>query len=163
MVQTEEQKEAEAVLPEGETLLFDKKGKRTRKLRVEANSPLHRFVTPEDEFRRTAALAILSAMVTRHGGFSELEQESIMRLVWQYADVFVAMEHARLPEPEPASVPVKRGRPAQPDDEWAVTDGDQIKRGFVTEEEAQWYASARPGAVVEQVSGDKRIAADINV
>jgi hypothetical protein len=54
------------------------------------------------------------------------------------------------PEPEPTP---QRRRAAHPSDEFAVIDGEQRKRGFVTREEAEFYASSRPGATVRQVGG----------
>ena len=122
-----------------------------------------------DEFRRAAALAVLSAYVTRHGGFAELEMDVLMRQVWRYADVFVSLEHAApLPPPAPeVEHPGKppgpgRNRPAHPTDEWAVVDNGKRKRGFITHEEAEWYAAERPGATIVQVAGpeiDARVMA----
>ncbi len=107
-------------------------------------------------FRRQAALGILQAFVMRHGGFAEAEREMILRQVWTYATEFVALEDAPpLPvptPPEPEQVR-PRGRAAHPSDEWAVIDGDHMRRGFVSEQEAEYYASVRPGARIKQVSG----------
>jgi hypothetical protein len=109
------------------------------------------------EFRRKAALAILGAYVSRHGGFEPAAMETHMRRVWEYADYFVLLENAG---PVPAeAVPelgfqeLPKGRPAHPSDEWAVIDGQTRKTGFVTKEDADFYASARPGARVRQVAG----------
>ena len=114
-------------------------------------------------FRRQAALAILGAYVGRHGGFTPAEREAHMRLVWEYADAFVSLEHApppRLdPVPSPADRPHRRTRPVAPNDEWGVRDGDVQKRGFVSREEAEWYAAARPGAEVVQIDGPEIAAA----
>ena len=121
---------------------------------------------PPDEFRRQAALAILSAYVQRHGGFTEVEMDAHMRLVWRYADVFVALEHAPAPPAEPVTQEATRPartRPAHPSDEWAVVDNGKKRRGFATFEEAEFYASGRPGARIVQVAGpeiQQLVAAD---
>jgi hypothetical protein len=54
------------------------------------------------------------------------------------------------PPPEP---PPKPARPRHPADEYAVVDGGRMKRGFVSFEEAQDYASGRPHAQVRKISG----------
>ncbi len=105
-------------------------------------------------FRRQAALAILSAYVQRHGGLgSELECRENARMVWRFTDVFLSMEDAGEPTPEVAAPAPPKKRPVGPDDEWGVRDGDRMRRGFVTEEEAEAYAAGKPGAKVVQVSG----------
>ncbi len=107
-------------------------------------------------FRRQAGLAILQAFVQRHGGFAEVEREMILRQVWTYATDFVALEDAAplpLPVPPEPEAPQPRRRAVSPSDEWAVIDGDVMKRGFVTPEAAEWYATARPGAKIKQISG----------
>lgn len=115
------------------------------------------------KFRREAALAILGAYVHRHGGFSVNEQVILMKKVWEYADLFVDMEDSppmetildqmRAMEQQNA-MPEPRRRKAAPNDEYGVRDGDTVRRGFVSYEEAEFYASARPGAKIFQVSGD---------
>lgn len=106
------------------------------------------------EFRRRAALAILGAYVQRHGGFTPEEREAHMRLVWEYADTFVALENAPpLPPPAPPQAAVPRKRAAAPSDEWGVRDGERLRRGFVTRDEAEAYAAGRDGAEVVQLSG----------
>lgn len=121
--------------------------------------------SPEDEraaFRRAAALHILGAYVSRHGGFQPEAMDAMMRVVWQYADTFVALEDA--PPLPPVEAPPPPARPARrrahPSDEWQVRDGDRVKKGFVSYEEAEWYATNRPGAVIEQVSGPEALVAD---
>ncbi len=111
-------------------------------------------------FRRQAALAILGAYVAKQGtlGNMQIEREIHSRQIWALADAFVATEHLpplQLPsEPEPlATVPTARRRPAHPSDEFAVIDGQHVRRGFVSYEEAEYYASSRPGARIKQVGG----------
>ncbi len=116
-------------------------------------------VSAHDHWRRQAALAILSGYVSKQGGFGfdAAEREILMRMVWSYADTFVSMEHAPAPTidavPLLANRPARKTRPVAPNDEWGVRDGDTTKKGFVSREEAEWYASARPGAEVFQLSG----------
>jgi hypothetical protein len=116
--------------------------------------------SPNLAFRRQAALAILGAFVSRHGGFNPADMQSHMRRVWEYADAFVRLEHAPpLPPPEDFDVLAHMTRPAvpgprsSPADEWAVYDGNRRVTGFVSREEADFYAAARPGAKVVQIGG----------
>ncbi len=108
-------------------------------------------------FRRQAAVAILGAFVQRHGGFEPAAMSVHMQRVWEYADHFVKLENAG-PVKQQEVIPLgeqelPKGRPAHPSDEWAVIDGEKRKGGFVTREEAEFYASARPGARVKMISG----------
>jgi hypothetical protein len=112
-------------------------------------------------FRREAAMQILSAYVARNGGFKSDDMEANMLRVWEYADVFVRLEDAPPPPPPvefDVTASLSRPRPAarpasHPTDEWAVYDGDKRHRGFVTREEADFFAASRPGAKVVQVGG----------
>ncbi len=113
---------------------------------------------PDDAFRRQAALALACAYLTRHGGFGDGEVvESNLRRVWEYATLFVELEHA--PPLPPAKVetpprpPARPTRRATPTDEWAVRDGTTYRRGFTTFEEAEFYATGRAGAEIVQVGG----------
>jgi len=114
-------------------------------------------VADDAVFRRQAGLQILGAYVARHGGFNPAERDVLMRMVWEYADLFVAMEHAAPLAPEPVQTPEERHAlraRTGPTDEWAVIDGEKRTRGFVIPEEAEYYASARPGARVIKISGE---------
>lgn len=107
-------------------------------------------------FRREAAMRILEAYVAKHGGFEPAAMEAHVRQVWAYADIFVAMEDAP-PLPvfaESQKAVTRRLRPVHPSDEFAVIDADgKRKRGFITAESAEEYASGKPGSKVVQVSG----------
>ncbi len=120
-----------------------------------------------DLFRRQAAMSILGAYVTRQGGFTAEEREAHMRQVWMYADAFVRLEHA-LPLPPPVvpeqpQRPKRSLRPASPSDEWAVIYDGVRRRGFVSKEEAEYYAGNRVGAEVVQLSGPDIITAPSSV
>lgn len=110
-----------------------------------------------DPRRFDVAKSAFTAYVSRHGGFNDRQaMEDYSRMCWEYADVFLAMEHAGPRRPEPAAAPTRERRPARrahPSDEWAVHDGTFSKRGFTSYEEAEFYASARPGAQIVQVGG----------
>lgn len=105
-------------------------------------------------FRRQAALAILPAYVSRHGGFQPEARDGILAAIWEMADAFVDMEGAAPPGP-PAPAPEARqpARRAHPGDEWGVRDGDDLRREFVSRGEAEEYAACRPGALVVQLAG----------
>jgi len=139
--------------------------------RTEPAAPASAIGTRSEDglsLREKAALAILSAYVTRQGGFNANDMDIIMRTVWKYADRFVAMKdmpplpepkefQATLPEPPPRQQRVPRA--ARPDDEWGVRmpDGTQ-KRGFVTEIEAEEFCDAHPGAEPFQITGHRQLA-----
>jgi hypothetical protein len=57
------------------------------------------------------------------------------------------------PPPEPPPEPPKPRRQQFPNDEWAVWDGTRMRRGFVSQEEAEDYASTRPGSTIRKLSG----------
>jgi hypothetical protein len=57
------------------------------------------------------------------------------------------------PQPEPPPEPPKPRRQQFPNDEWAVWDGARLRRGFVSQEEAEDYASTRPGSTIRKISG----------
>jgi hypothetical protein len=109
------------------------------------------------DFRRQVALAVLTAYLTRHGGFGNKDaEEATARQIWRFADIFIAAEHAKEPEPE-AKQPAALRRPVRPDDEWAVVeaDGTMRRRSFGSPEEAEAYAAGRPGARVKQMTGSR--------
>jgi hypothetical protein len=61
---------------------------------------------------------------------------------------------AYTPPPDPPPDPPRKpARPRHPADEFAVVDGGRMRRGFVSYEEAEDYASGRPGATVRKISG----------
>jgi hypothetical protein len=57
------------------------------------------------------------------------------------------------PQPEAPPEPPKPRRQQFPNDEWAVWDGARLRRGFVSAEEAEDYASTRPGSTIRKISG----------
>lgn len=168
-----EQREAQAA----EAAAADNAAKRgrtpPRKSYTEAMQDVAQVVAARNQFRRQAALEILGAYVARHGGFSPSDREAILRTVWDYATHFVDLEHAPpLPPPEEFNVlasvsrPAPGGRAAHPADEWAVYDGGRRYAGFVSRQDAEFFAVARPGSKVVQVGGPgahQGVVADPNV
>jgi hypothetical protein len=111
----------------------------------------------DEEFRRRAALAILGGS-RHHIGHTRPEYLANLRIIWQIADAFLELEHeAPLPPPPPPEeIPgFKKARRAHPSDEWAVReeDGQRLRRGFVTYQEAMLYVQNHPGSQIVQLSG----------
>lgn len=112
-------------------------------------------IRSDGEYRRDVAMAILSGWVARYGGFNAAERRANMACVWEMVDEFLALEHEPTQRTTAAAAPApSHGRAARPDDEWGVRDSTgRLRRGFVTQQEAELFAAKHPGAEVRQLSG----------
>lgn len=134
-------------------------GKAIATMRPRGRLPEAPATEPGPTLKQRAGLAVLTAFITRHGGYSDVEMDSHLRLVWKYAELFVALEDAPPPKPDiEATRP--RGRPVHPADEWGLRLQDgTIKRGIATREGADDLALVHAGSEVVQLGGPEVNAA----